>query len=503
VTLMECVPNFSEGKDAAKIQAVVEAASRIPGVAVLDVESNADHNRSVLTLAGPPSALIEAALAATEVAVRLIDLNQHKGEHPRMGAMDVVPFVPLGETSLEEAVQAAYRFGELAWERLHVPVYYYGKAARLPPRADLAEVRRGGFEGLRKEAPVREDRRPDVGGPELHPTAGAIAVGARPVLIAYNVYLTTPDVSVAKRIARAIRGRDGGLAEVKALGFDIRERQRAQVSMNMTDYRRTPLHRAFELIRTEARRYGVATEESEIVGLVPEDALLDAAEHYLQLNRFDRSSLLERRLAERLSPKFEAGAGKGASSGPGSWAERPLAQFLEDLAARKATPGGGSASACAGALGAALGEMVLAYAARDGELPEQLRRARDELRALRFLLLRNVDEDARAYEAVRASRHTFPGRDGSPPYWSALRRAAEVPRDTARAAVRALQILREEKDSVKPAFQSDFVAATSLLEAARRGAIENIRANLGPLKEGAQDISDLEASLRDLEANPE
>ncbi|EQD57589.1 glutamate formiminotransferase, partial [mine drainage metagenome] len=245
----------------------------VPGVTVLDVERNADHHRSVISLVGEGDPLLEAVFRMMQVATATIDLTQHRGEHPRMGATDVVPFVPLGAATMDEAIRLAERLGERVARELGIPVYLYAKAARRPERADLAKVREGQFEGIRASIASDPARAPDFGAARVHPTAGAVAIGARPVLIAYNVYLTTPDVAIAKRIAKAIRARDGGLPEVKALGFEIAERHRAQVSMNLTDYRVTPVHRAFEAVRREAQRYGVAPEESEIVGLVPEDAL--------------------------------------------------------------------------------------------------------------------------------------------------------------------------------------------------------------------------------------
>ena len=343
----ECVPNFSEGRNDATIAAIADEARNAPGVALLDVEQNADHNRCVVTLVGDGPALVEALVRMMRVATDLIDLTTHEGEHPRMGATDVVPFVPLAGATVEEAVELAIALGTRVWEELGVPVYLYGDAARVPERRDLAKVRAGQFEGIRETIGTDPRRRPDIGEALVHPTAGITAIGARPVLIAYNAYLTTPDVTVAKRVAKAVRGRDGGLAEVKALGFDIRERQRAQVSMNLTDFRRTPIHQAVEAVRREAARFGVGVEETEIVGLVPEDALFDAAEFYLQLNSFDRSTVLERKVRDAQPP------------------QESLADFAARLAARTPTPGGGSAAAAAGSLGAALGEMVTAYSAAD------------------------------------------------------------------------------------------------------------------------------------------
>lgn len=476
----ECVPNFSEGRDEDKIGRIVAPARNRPDVTVLDVESNADHNRCVVTLVGEGPALVEAALAMMRVATEIIDLTVHTGEHPRMGATDVVPFVPLGESTTEQAVELAGKLGERVWEELQIPVYLYGLAAREPQRQDLAVVRAGQFEGIRDSIATDPARRPDIGETRVHPTAGVVAVGARPVLIAYNAYLTTPDVSVAKKVAKAVRSRDGGLAEVKALGFDIRERQRAQVSMNLTDYRRTPVHRAVEAVRREAARFGVGIEETEVVGLVPEDALFDAAEYYLQLNSFDRATVLERKVRELQ---------QGES----------LSQFTLRLAARTATPGGGSASAAAGAMGAALGEMVLSYAADAGE--QELREARSQLGAARERLLQLVEEDSRAYSDTVSARRAAkqePGEASEAAWTAAIVHAAEVPLETARLVVFCATELRRLAGHVRPYMASDHTVALGLLNAAREGAVANVRINTDDLNGRGADTAELEAALASL-----
>ena len=493
MSLFECVPNFSEGRDRAKVDAIAAAARTVPGVALLDVEMNADHHRSVLSLAGEGEPLLEAVFRMAATAIPLIDLNQHHGEHPRMGAVDVVPFVPLGDSTTEQAVGLAGRLAERIWNELHVPVYLYGLAARRPERSDLSVVRKGEFEGLREAASVDPTRAPDIGGPNLHPTAGAVAVGARPVLIAYNAYLSTPDVQIAKKVARAVRGRDGGLAEVKALGFEIRERNRAQVSMNLTDYRRTPVHRALEEVRREAARYGAEVEESEVVGLIPEDALFDAAEYYLQLHHFDRSTILERKV-------------RGVSASPPPTAARladlSLNEFAQRLAARTPTPGGGSAAAAAGALGAALGEMVVAYAQPKDAADATLAELALALGSTRTRFVQLVDEDAASFERVRAARKAAKGAApavGAAGVVEALRGAAAVPLETAHLAVRAIGLLKDFEPRLKEALRSDFRAARALLEAAREGAVENVRANLIDLRTAGADVGPIEADLRALE----
>jgi glutamate formiminotransferase len=263
---------------------------------LLDRESDVDHNRSVATLAGAPEAVLEAALRGVGKAVELIDLNRHAGVHPRIGAADVVPFVPVEGVTLEDCVRIARRAGEEIWRRFQVPVYFYEAAARQPDRVNLENIRRGQFEGLRKDVRTNPARRPDIGDAELHPTAGAVAVGARKFLIAYNVNLATPDVAIAKRIAKTVRASSGGLRYVKAMGVPLASRNQVQVSMNLTDFEQTPLHVVFEAVKREAARYGVAVAGSEIVGLVPGKALEMAAEFYLQSENFHPGLVLENRL---------------------------------------------------------------------------------------------------------------------------------------------------------------------------------------------------------------
>jgi glutamate formiminotransferase / formiminotetrahydrofolate cyclodeaminase len=495
----ESVPNFSEGREKGRVDAIVAEGRGIPGVTVLDVELNADHNRSVVSLVGEADPLLEAVFRMVRKAVETIDLRHHHGEHPRMGAADVVPFVPLGDSTMEEAVALAERFGQRVWSELRVPVYLYGMAARRPERSDLAVVRQGGFEGLREAVKTDPARHPDFGEAELHPSAGAVAVGARPVLIAYNAYLTTPDVGVAKKVAHAVRARDGGLAEVKALGFEIKERNRAQVSMNLTDYRKTPVHRALEAVRREAERYGTGVEESEVVGLVPEDALFDAAEFYLQLNRFSRDQILERKLSG--GPEASAGARRTGLQ------HLNLLEFLDKVAARTPTPGGGSVAAVAGAMGAALGEMVVAYSTPLKQTPTAtLAALAKELTEGRgtFLELANADTDA--YESVRSARRGRKARPEDPAaqgaFVDALRHAAEVPLDTARLARRLQSRLEAHREETNAALGSDLVSGLALLRAAADSALANVSINLTDLREAGMPVADLEAERDRLSHSP-
>jgi len=318
-TLVECVPNFSEGRDQAKVDAIIDAM-KMPGVYLLDREMDSDHNRCVITLVGEREAIQEAAIRGVGKAAEIIDLNTHTGAHPRMGAADVVPFIPIDGVTIEDCVAMANHVGEQIWTRYQIPVYLYEAAARTPERQGLENIRRGQFEGIRAEIATNPARRPDFGEPRVHPTAGATVVGARKFLIAYNVFLNTPDVDIAKKIAKAVRFSNGGMRFVKGAGFLVRGL--AQVSMNLTDFEQTPIHRVFEMVKREAARYGVLPLSSEIVGLIPKKALEQAAEWFLQVENFDSSLILENRLASVMGGKMAVG---GLRAG--------VEPFVEQLAA--------------------------------------------------------------------------------------------------------------------------------------------------------------------------
>src|SRR5450759_1352481 len=292
---MESVPNFSEGRRRGVVEQIVDAA-RLPGVTVLDLHSDADHNRSVLTLAGEPEPLSAAVFRAVEKATQGTDLRDHTGEHPRIGATDVVPFIPLGGATMQDAVQTANALGERVANELQIPVYFYEEAARRPERQNLENIRRKGFEQLREAIATEEERIPDLGPREVHPSAGAIVIGARGPLIAYNIYLNTNDLKIAKAIAKTVRQSSGGLRYVKGLGLGIPQRGQVQVSMNLTNYRKSALHTVFNLVKSEADSYGVSITDSEVVGQIPMEALIDAARHYLRLQDFHDEQILETRL---------------------------------------------------------------------------------------------------------------------------------------------------------------------------------------------------------------
>ena len=303
--LIECVPNFSEGRDLAKVDAIVEAMGTVRGAWILDRTSDADHNRSVITMAGEPEAVAEAAIRGAGKAASLIDMTRQTGVHPRIGATDVIPFIPLESISVEECVALAWRVGRELWERYSIPVYFYEAAATRPDRVNLENIRRGQFEGLRGDAQRNPDRSPDIGEARLHATAGATAVGVRKLLIAYNIYLSIADVTVAKEIARAIRASSGGLPHVKAIGVEMKSRGLAQVSINLTDFEQTPLHVVFEKAQHEAALRGCAIVGSEIIGLAPRKAIERSGNLDLQLENFSPERILENRLAAmRAEPSF-------------------------------------------------------------------------------------------------------------------------------------------------------------------------------------------------------
>ncbi|MBI4906748.1 MAG: glutamate formimidoyltransferase [Acidobacteria bacterium] len=297
--IIECVPNFSEGRDPRVIAEIVESVRSVPGAALLASESDPDHHRSVLTIAGEPEPVVEAAFRAAATAALHVDLNHHRGVHPRIGATDVIPLVPVANITMEECAALAHRLGRRIWKELSIPVYFYEAAAMRPERRRLEVVRKGGFEALR-DAAADAARQPDVGGPQPHPTAGATAIGARKFLLAFNINLATADVEIARAIAKSIRTSSGGLPHVKAMGVLLASRGLAQVSMNLTDHEVTPLHTVYELVARQAAAHGVSIAGSEIIGLMPGAALAQAAAHFLKCENYRRESILESRLITAL-----------------------------------------------------------------------------------------------------------------------------------------------------------------------------------------------------------
>lgn len=294
--LVECVPNFSEGRKPETVERLVRVIESVTDAVVLDRHIDADHNRSVITFVAPPATVVEAAVGAVALAAELIDLRTHSGQHPRIGATDVLPFIPVSGVTMDECVALAHRAGSRIWKELGIPVYFYERAALRPGRVNLENVRRKGFEQLREEIGSDPDRVPDIGQPRVHESAGAIAIGARPFLIAFNINLRTNDLSIARQIARAVRGRDGGLPFLKALGFQLVTRGLVQVSMNLINYETTGLTQAYEAVRNEAGRLGVEIVGTELVGLVPEAALDVKAEYFSRLENFDTDAVIENRI---------------------------------------------------------------------------------------------------------------------------------------------------------------------------------------------------------------
>jgi len=465
------VPNFSEGRRQEVINSIADAIRSTPGVNLLDVESNQDHNRSVISFVGEPGPVKQAALAGSAKAVELIDLTKHKGEHPRMGAVDVVPFVPLSGATMDDCVTLAKDFGREFAERFHVPVFLYEEAASTPERRNLADVRAGEFEGLRDKIGRDPAKKPDFGPEKIHPTAGATAVGAREILIAYNVNLGTNDLAIAKKIAHQLRAKDGGLAYVKALGFELKERGIVQVSMNMTDYHKSQLFKAEELVELFAERYGVPVVGSEIVGLVPMDALVDSAEFYLKLENFSREQVLEKRLF---------------TSSPSSLTDMSLSTFSEEVASKKATPGGGSVSAYVGSLAAGLvcmvGRITLSKkdVAQDRDQLQDAVRKGEELRQ-RFLGL--VVEDAESFDGVMQAFKLPKDKPDArrKTIQEATAKAAEVPLRTLDSSVQVLRLAEEvAKYGVTNAL-SDVTTSVAAARAAMEGAASNVLINLDTL----------------------
>ena len=472
-TLVECVPNFSEGRDRAKVDAIVEAM-KMDGVWLLDREMDADHNRSVITLVGEREPIQEAAIRGVGKAAELIDLNRHQGAHPRMGAADVVPIIPIDGLTIEDCVAMARHVGEQIWKRYQIPVYLYEAAATSPERQNLENIRRGQFEGIRAEIATNPARRPDYGEARVHPSAGATVVGARKFLIAYNVFLNTPDVEIAKKIAKAVRFSSGGMRFVKGAGFLVRGL--AQVSMNLTDFEQTPVHRVFEMVKREAARYGVLPVSSEIVGLIPKKALESAAEWFLQVENFDSSLILESRLAAVMGGKMAVG---GLRAG--------IEPFVEQLAAPTATPGGGSAAAASGAMAAGLAAMVAsmsrgkkAYLQHEHELSEALAR----LAQLREELKAAIDADAESYNAVmKAYKQAKDSANADGIIAAALKQATSVPLGVAERASEVSAIVERLKPITNPNMKSDLTTATALARAAIQGALANVEINLESLQE--------------------
>jgi glutamate formiminotransferase len=485
-TIIECVPNFSEGRDLQKVEAIIRALLDGPDVYLLDQETDADHNRCVITLVGTRESVGEAALRGIGKAAQLIDLNRQQGAHPRLGATDVVPFIPISGVTLEDCVHIAEWVAEQAWRRFRIPTYLYEAAARRPERRNLENIRRGQFEGLREEVRTNPKRHPDFGEAALHPTAGATVVGARKFLIAYNINLNTPEVALAKAIAKKIRASSGGFPCVKAMGVELKSRHLAQVSMNLTDFETTSIATVFDAVRREAAAQGVEVLSSEIVGLVPRQALEDAAVQYLKVENYHPQLVFENRLEQIVREQTESAVPEKTRT------LRSMTEaFVTAVAAPTATPGGGSVAALAGALAAALGEMVCGLSLNRQSVEAhhpKLQEFQNRLGSLRQRLLDNIDRDALSYEAVMAAfklpKSTEPDRAGrAQAIEEASKNAASVPLETAQLSAEVAKIISSLRDITIPLAAPDLGVALDLAGTTQRGAIENVRANLPSIRD--------------------
>lgn len=475
--LIECVPNFSEGRRPEVIEAIRAAIAETPGTHVLDTSADASHNRCVITFVAPIDMIADAAFAGIAAAREHIDLTTHTGEHPRMGAADVVPFIPLEGATMEDCIALARQLGERVGRELSIPVFLYERAATRPDRENLADVRRGEFEGRRADIGTTPQRTPDFGPSAVHPTAGAVAIGARPFLVAYNVYLgPASNLGIAKEVAKSVRGSVGGLKYVKGLGFEVDGQ--AQVSMNLVDTEKTPLHQAYEMVKMEAEARGITPTWSELVGLVPERALFEAAARHIRLRNFTTDMVLERKVRSAIT---------GGET---------LAGFVGAVASPDPTPGGGSVAAHAGALAASLAQMVAGltmgkkkYAAVDAEMRELAVRAA----ALGNTLAALVPRDASAY-AIVAAAYKLPAdsaeqqAEKARTVDDALMHAAEVPLETARACagVAELAVAVAERGNTNAATDAGVAAQMAL--AGCISAAYNVRINvvsLGVRERGA------------------
>jgi glutamate formiminotransferase / formiminotetrahydrofolate cyclodeaminase len=471
--IIECVPNFSEARRGDVVQAIVEAIKSVEGVQILNVSSDNDHNRTVVTFVGDTATVEQGAYAGIAKAAELIDLDKHTGEHPRLGATDVVPFIPIQEASIEDCVAIARRLGERVGNGLGIPVYLYEAAATRPDRENLENIRRGQYEGVKAEIESNPDRKPDFGPSKLG-KAGATVIGARPFLIAYNIYLNTSDVAIANRIARAVRQSSGGLRFVKAMGVLVEGQ--AQVSINLTNFKKTPVHRVTELVRREATRYGASIVRSELVGMIPQAALVEAAQWYLQLDGLKDEHIFENKLSTISAPNA---------------ASVNSTQFIDNLAAATATPGGGSAGAYAGAMAAALVSMVARltagkkkYADVEPEMQSVITAAEKLRRDLTLAIAADIaafDDVMAAYKMPKDSEAEIEAREEA--IEQAMTVAAEVPLKVTRdaASVLGLAAIVAEKGNVNAV--SDSGSAANLALASARAAAMNVRINASSIKD--------------------
>lgn len=471
-TIVECVPNFSNGRDPAVYGKIVDAIRAVSAVQVLDVSADPDHNRTVVTFVGAPDDVVEAGFRAIATARELIDLDHHTGEHPRIGATDVFPFIPVRGATMDDCVMLARRLGKRVGEELGVAVYLYGAAATRPERESLSVIRRGEYEAWKEEVAINPDRRPDYGPAEPRKW-GATVIGARPFLIAYNLYLNTDNVGIAEQIARAVRHTSGGLRFVQARGFLVEGQ--AQVSMNLTNFEKTPIYRVQEMVRREAARYGLTITRAELVGLLPQKALLESAKWYLQLDDLQDEQVLELRLQAPAAPE----GGTAGTPQPG--------RFADSVAAPTPTPGGGSVSALVGALGAALAQMAAGLTVgrkRYVDVSEQAGRILDEAESIRRELVAAIEEDAASFEAILAVvRNKELGEaEKAVALEAATVHAGEVPLRVARLSRNAARLAHAIATVGNVNAATDAAVGAIMARAAAQGAALNVKVNGASLK---------------------
>jgi glutamate formiminotransferase/formiminotetrahydrofolate cyclodeaminase len=468
--VVECVPNFSEGRRPEVIDAICSAITSVEGVILLDKEMDRDHNRAVVTFVCHPNLAVEAAFRGYQKAAELIDMSTHQGEHPRMGACDVCPFIPISEMTEEDAIELANRLGKRVGEELAIPVFMYESAATSPKRKNLAIVRTGEYEGLCKAIGTDPKRKPDYGPEKMNLKAGCTAIGARFPLVAFNAYLSTNKKWIADKIADAVRSLRGGYRFVKALGFEIKERDQVQISMNLVNYTKTPIFRVLETIKSEAARYGVTVTSTEVIGLVPNDAILDVADFYLRLENFSKEQVLEYKL-------------QSTASSTGADGE----SFYDEVASSSPAPGGGSVAASAGALSAALAAMVCRlsvgkkqYAAVKDELSE----IRDKADILKDELKRLIDTDKEAFNAIMDAYKLPKGTDErEKAEQKATEEASTVPLTVMKKALEVLLMARTVAQKGNENSITDAGVAGLMGLAAVEGAGYNVRINLTSLKD--------------------
>ena len=473
--IVECVPNFSEGRRPEVYNAIADTIRGVRGTHVLNVSADPDHNRTVVTFVGDVQAVEEAAFRAIQTAAKKIDLDEHEGEHPRIGATDVCPFIPVKGVGMDDCVEIARRLGQRVAEELGIAVYLYGEAANRPERRKLANIRKGEYEQWRAEVGSNPEREPDFGPAEPKPW-GATVIGARPFLIAYNIYLNTDNVDQANRIARAVRASSGGLQNVQGLGFLVEGQ--AQVSMNLLNFEKTPVFRVQELVRREAARYGLSVTKAELIGLTPQKALMDAAQWYLQLDDLENEQILEYRLA-------------ASQREDDPLAESVPHDFLDAVAEGNPTPGGGSVAALAGALGGALAQMVAALTVgrkKYAEVDEEAQKVLAEAGRLREDLTEAITADAAAFQALMTAYRNKNSSEEE--------RAAAIEEATAGAAEVPLRVARLSNDVARLAETiarsgnanavTDAAAGVILARAAVQVAALNVKINVAGLKDEEQ-----------------